>query len=72
MFNIRLEDADLASTMITAEAHPDANVIWGAAFDPDLEDEMKITIIATGFDKKEDEKGDDVWGSLIGGGIKKK
>ncbi|MGM9641709.1 MAG: cell division protein FtsZ [Eubacteriales bacterium] len=48
--DVGLEDADLASTMITAEAHPDANVIWGAAFDPELEDEMKITIIATGFD----------------------
>ncbi len=48
--DVGLEDADLASTMITAEAHPDANVIWGAAFDPDLEDEMKITIIATGFE----------------------
>jgi outer membrane biosynthesis protein TonB len=48
--DVGLEDADLASSMITAEAHPDANVIWGAAFDPDLEDEMKITIIATGFE----------------------
>lgn len=48
--DVGLEDADLASTMITAEAHPDANVIWGAAFDPELEDEMKITIIATGFE----------------------
>ena len=38
--------------MISQEAHPDANVIWGVAFDPELEDEMKITIIATGFEKK--------------------
>lgn len=50
--DVGLEDADLASSMITAEAHPDANVIWGVAFDHDLEDEMRVTIIATGFEKK--------------------
>ena len=51
--DVGLEDADLASTMITNEAAPDANVIWGVVFDPDLDDEMKITIIATGFDSPE-------------------
>lgn len=50
--DVVLEDVTLASTMIKNEAHPDANVIWGVAFDYDLEDEMRITIIATGFDKK--------------------
>lgn len=50
--DVGLEDVTLASTMIKNEAHPEANVIWGVAFDNDLEDEMKITIIATGFDKK--------------------
>ena len=54
--DVGLEDVDVASTMIAAEANPDANVIWGVAFDPELEDEMRITIIATGFEKKfEDE-----------------
>ena len=38
--------------MVSAEAHEDATVIWGAAFDPSLEDTMKITIIATGFENK--------------------
>jgi cell division protein FtsZ len=47
--DIGLEDIDLASTMIAEEAHPDANIIWSAAFDPTLEDEMRVTIIATGF-----------------------
>ena len=50
--DVGLEDVDVASTMIAAEANPDANVIWGVAFDPELEDEMRITIIATGFEKK--------------------
>jgi cell division protein FtsZ len=55
--DIGLEDVDIASTMIANEANPEASVIWGVAFDPELEDEMHITIIATGFTKKpEDEK----------------
>jgi len=49
---VGLDDVDLASTLITREANPDANVIWGVSFDPELEDEMRITIIATGFEKK--------------------
>ena len=49
--NIQLEEIEAASHMIYEEAHPDANIIWGAAFDPTLEDEMRITIIATGFDQ---------------------
>ncbi len=48
--DIQLEDIDLAASMVAEEAHPDANIIWGAAFDPSLEDEMRITIIATGFE----------------------
>ena len=54
--DVGLEDVDLASTMISAECDPDASVIWGVAFDPDLEDEMRITIVAAGFDKVEDAK----------------
>jgi cell division protein FtsZ len=53
--DVGLEDVDLASTMISNEASSDANVIWGVSFDPELEDEMKITIIATGFDRKPDD-----------------
>lgn len=52
--DIGLEDADLALTLIRNEAHPDANIIWGVAFDNDMEDEMRITLVATGFDKKEE------------------
>ena len=47
--DVGLEDVDLASNLIAAEAAPDANVIWGVNFDNELEDEMRITIIATGF-----------------------
>ncbi len=47
-----LEDVDRASVLITEGAHPDANIIWGTSFDTDLEDEMRVTIIATGFDSQ--------------------
>ncbi len=54
--DIGLDEIDQAATMITDEAHPDATVIFGAVLDPTLEDEMKITLIATGFDKSEKKK----------------
>ncbi len=53
--DVSLEDVDIASSMIQEEAHPDANIIWGAAFDPSLEDEMRVTIIATGFESAQDD-----------------
>ncbi|MBE6701532.1 MAG: cell division protein FtsZ [Ruminococcaceae bacterium] len=48
--DIGLDEIDYAANMIQSEASPDVNLIWGAAFDETLEDEMKITVIATGFD----------------------
>ncbi|MBQ1413874.1 MAG: cell division protein FtsZ, partial [Clostridia bacterium] len=47
--DINLEEVDIASTMITKAAHPDATIIWGAAFDENMDDEMRVTVIATGF-----------------------
>ena len=48
--DIGLDEVDQAATLITQNADPDANIIWGAAFDTNLVDEMKITVIATGFE----------------------
>ncbi len=48
--DIGLEEVDIACSMVQSEAHPDANVIFGVAFDPNLEDEMRVTVIATRFD----------------------
>lgn len=48
--DIGLDEIDDAVNMITNEAQQDATIIFGAAFDSGLEDEMKITLIATGFD----------------------
>lgn len=53
--DVGLEDVDVASSMIAAEASPEANVIWGVNIDHELEDEMRITIIATGFANSKEE-----------------
>ncbi len=42
-----------ASTIIQQAADPDANIIFGAVIDPSLEDEVVITVIATGFGREE-------------------
>ncbi len=54
--DVGLEDVDTAATMIANECNENASVIWGVAFDPQLEDEMKITIIAAGFDKEAEQE----------------
>ena len=48
--DIGLEEVEQASSLITQSAHPDANIIWGTTFDENLSDEMKITVVATGFE----------------------
>ena len=50
--DIGLEDVETAASMITQSAHPDANIIWGTAFDERLSDEMSITVVATGFESR--------------------
>ena len=48
--DISLDEIDTASQLITERASEDANIIWGAAFDESMDDEMMVTVIATGFD----------------------
>ena len=48
--DIGLDDVETAASMITQSAHPEANIIWGTAFDDRLTDEMNITLVATGFE----------------------
>lgn len=47
--DIGLDEMEVASSMISKQAHEDANIIWGAAFDENMDDEMSVTVIATGF-----------------------
>jgi len=46
-----LEDVETAANLVQAAAHPDANIIFGATFDNTMEDEIRVIVIATGFDK---------------------
>ena len=47
--DITLEDVDTAAGIIRSQADDDANIIFGVAFDEKLDDEMFVTVIATGF-----------------------
>ena len=45
-----LEDVEAAATLVQESAHPDANIIFGATFDDTMEDQIRVTVIATGFE----------------------
>ncbi|MGA9565441.1 MAG: cell division protein FtsZ [Candidatus Korobacteraceae bacterium] len=47
--SLRLAEVNEASTIIQSAAHEDANIIFGAVLDEKMNDEVKITVIATGF-----------------------
>ena len=46
-----LEDVEAAADLVQEAAHPDANIIFGASFDETLQDEIRVTVIATGFEE---------------------
>ena len=46
-----MQEVDEASTFIKEHGHNNAEIIWGAAINPDFEDQMMITVIATGFEE---------------------
>lgn len=54
--DIGLDEVEQASSLISEAAAPDANIIWGVAFDDTLQDEMVITVIATGFGDDDEEQ----------------
>ena len=49
-----MQEVDEASTFIKEHGHKNAEIIWGAAINPDFEDQMMITVIATGFDENDE------------------
>ena len=49
--DMTMTEVDEAAKVITAEADPDAQIIFGAAIDEKLIDQVKVTVIATGFDE---------------------
>ena len=52
-----LDEVDQAASLVQAAVHPDALTIFGAAFDETMEDEIRVTVIATGFDEKRSVEG---------------
>lgn len=54
--NMTLSEINEATTLIQKEAHEEANVIWGMVIDHAMKEEMRVTVIATGFGKKEEKK----------------
>jgi cell division protein FtsZ len=59
--DITLDEIDAASTMIKNKVSDDANIIWGAVIDENMEDSISVTVIATGFnaDGKTNSSSDD-------------
>ena len=49
--DLALHEVNRAAETITKVAHPDANIIFGAVIDDALGDEVRVTVIAAGFDK---------------------
>ena len=50
--DIGLDDVEAAASLVQEAAHPDANIIFGASFDEDMEDEIRVVVIATRFEDK--------------------
>jgi len=49
--DLTMNEVDEAAKIITSQADPDAQIIFGAAIDEKLIDQVKVTVIATGFDE---------------------
>ena len=49
--DIGLEEVEQAASLVQQAVHPDALTIFGATFDETMDDEIRVTVIATGFDK---------------------
>ena len=49
--DIGLDEIERAASMVQASAHPDAHIIFGASINEDVDDEIRVVVIATGFDE---------------------
>jgi cell division protein FtsZ len=50
--DMTLNEVSEASTLIQEQAHEEAKIIWGLVYDPNMEDSIRITVIATGFEEQ--------------------
>jgi cell division protein FtsZ len=49
--DIKMSEVNMIASLVSEKAHEDADIIFGTALDPDLEDGILVTVIATGFNK---------------------
>jgi cell division protein FtsZ len=52
--SLGFEEVIEASTLIQKEVHEEANIIWGTAIDESMGDELRVTVVATGIEPKEE------------------
>jgi len=52
--NMTLSEINEATTLIQKEAHEEANIIWGMVIDEGMKEDLRVTVIATGFGKVEE------------------
>ena len=65
--DIGLEEVELAASIVSDMAHPDATIIWGSQLDESLEDTIRVTVVATGLgDDRKNDKKDDSLANIIG------
>ena len=62
--DVGLDETDAASTLIGEKSSANANIIWGISVDETLEDAVRVTIIATGFERKKQFKKFDQEGTI--------
>ena len=51
---LTLDDVETAAGIVQENANPEANIIFGATWSEEFEDEMRVTVIATGFEQKKE------------------
>lgn len=67
--NIGLREVSDAMAMISEEAHEDVNTIWGMVLDENMGDEVRVTVIATGFEEGAQNLGNGFNNASQGGGF---
>ena len=68
--DIGLEEVEQAATLVQQAVHPDALTIFGATFDESLDDEIRVTVIATGFAEAQQAKAENAANAGSGEAVK--
>lgn len=63
--DVTLQEINEAAELIHAEAHEDANIIWGMVIDEEMSDAVRVTVIATGFGDKAEMRRSHVGGMMV-------